>query len=262
MMGILNTTPDSFFDGGQYNNVDNALLRAEKMLAEGAAIIDVGGYSSRPGATDISEDGELARVVPVIEKLAVRFPQCIVSIDTFRAKVAQEAIAAGAAMVNDISAGDDDADMIPLVARLNVPYILMHKQGRPKTMQQNPHYGDVVQDVFQYLAQKVAYLRTLHIHDIIVDPGFGFGKTPQHNYQLLHHLAVFATLGVPVLAGLSRKSMATRVLDVSAADALNATTALHTIALLKGASILRVHDVKEAMETIKIVDFYRQAAVL
>lgn len=258
-MGILNTTPDSFFDGGQYNNVDNALLKAEKLLADGASIIDIGGYSSRPGAKDVPESEEMARVLPVIEQLAARFPDCIISIDTFRAKVAANAIAAGAAIINDISAGDDDAEMIPLVARLNVPYIIMHKQGTPQTMQQNPQYDDVVKEVLQYLANKVAHLRSLHINDIIVDPGFGFGKTPTHNYQLLHHQNVFAMLGVPVLAGLSRKSLATRVLNVKAADALNATTALNTIALLNGASILRVHDVKEAMEAIKIVEFYKQS---
>lgn len=256
IMGILNVTPDSFFDGGRYNHVDNAVEQAGKMLAEGAGMIDIGGYSSRPGATDIQENEERDRVVPVIQKLREAYPGCILSVDTFRAKVAEAAIQAGADIINDISAGDDDAGMIPLVARLQVPYIIMHKQGTPQTMQQKPQYEDVVREVVDYLVAKVAQLRSLHVHDIIIDPGFGFGKTVEHNYQLLKYLDVFKIMDVPVLAGLSRKSLVNKVLGVKAKDALNGTTVLNTIALQNGAAILRVHDVKEAAEAVKLVEYY------
>jgi dihydropteroate synthase len=258
IMGILNTTPDSFFDGGQYNRVDNALFKAEKMLQEGADIIDVGGYSTRPGAVDVSVEEEIERTAPVIKALCSRFPDVIISIDTFRAAVAKECLGAGAVIVNDISAGDDDPDMIPLIAKQNVPYIIMHKQGSPQTMQQNPVYTDVLNEVMTYLAQKAAYLHSLHIRDVIIDPGFGFGKTVAHNFILLKHLAAFDVLGTPVLAGLSRKSLINKVLGTKAAQALNGTTALNTIALLNGAKILRIHDVAEAAQAIKLVEFYKQ----
>lgn len=256
IMGILNVTPDSFHDGGRFTHVDNAVLQAGKMLEQGANIIDVGGYSTRPGADDIPVDEELNRTIPVIEGLVKEYPGAIISIDTFRAKVAEAAIQAGAAIINDISAGDDDAEMIPLVARLNVPYIIMHKQGTPKTMQVSPQYTDVVQEVLQYMAGKVALLRSLHVHDIIADPGFGFGKTTEHNYRLLKQLEAFKILDVPLLAGVSRKRMVNQVLGIKAAEALNGTTVVNTLALLNGANILRVHDVKEAAEAAKVVGYY------
>lgn len=259
VMGILNTTPDSFFDGGRYNAVDNALIRTEKMLAEGADIIDVGGYSTRPGAVDITPDEELSRVVPVIEAIITRFPECIISIDTFRALVAKAAVQSGASIINDVSAGDDDEQMIPMVAELNVPYILMHKQGNPQTMQQNPVYTDVVNEVISYLAAKVSLLQQLGVHDVVVDPGFGFGKTVEHNYLLLKNMDKFSSLNVPILAGVSRKSLINKVLGIKAAEALNGTTVVNTLALLGGANILRVHDVREAKEAVIIVSKYGQA---
>lgn len=259
VMGILNATPDSFFDGGQYNAVDNALIRTEKMLVEGADIIDVGGYSTRPGAVEITLDEELNRVVPVIEAIIKRFPECIISIDTFRAPVAKAAIESGASIINDVSAGDDDELMIPLVARLNVPYIVMHKQGKPQTMQQNPFYNDVVNEVLGYLAAKVALLHQLGVHDVVIDPGFGFGKTIDHNFSILKNIEKFALLNVPILAGVSRKSLINKVLGIKAAEALNGTTVLNTLALLGGANILRVHDVREAKEAVNLVAKYQQA---
>lgn len=256
IMGILNTTPDSFFDGGQYNRVDNALARAEKMLFEGADILDIGGYSTRPGAAVISESEEIERTAKVIVHIKKHIPQAILSVDTFRANVAKACIDAGAAIVNDISAGDDDAEMIPYIVNTNVPYIVMHKQGTPQTMQKDPQYTNVVQEVVDYLARKVALLHSMGINDIVIDPGFGFGKTVEHNYQLLKHLNAFSVCGVPILAGLSRKSLINKVLNTKAAEALNGTTVLNTIALLNGAHILRVHDVKEAKEAITLVGLY------
>lgn len=256
IMGILNTTPDSFFDGGQYNHVDNALARAEKMLFEGADILDIGGYSTRPGAAVISESEEIERTAKVIAHIKKHIPQAILSVDTFRANVAKACIDAGAAIVNDISAGDDDAEMIPYIVNTNVPYIVMHKQGTPQTMQKDPQYTNVVQEVVDYLARKVALLRSMGINDIVIDPGFGFGKTVEHNYQLLKHLNAFSVCDVPILAGISRKSLINKVLNTKADEALNGTTVLNTIALLNGAHILRVHDVKEAKEAITLVSLY------
>ncbi len=258
IMGILNATPDSFFDGGQYNRVDNALARAEKMLIEGADILDIGGYSTRPGAIDISESEEIERTATIIAHIKKHLPQAILSIDTFRANVAKACIEAGAAIVNDISAGDEDTEMIPYIAQANVPYIVMHKQGTPKTMQKDPQYTNVVQEVVEYLAQKVAMLRNMGINDIVIDPGFGFGKTVEHNYQLLKHLNAFSVCGVPILAGLSRKSLINKALGIKAAEALNGTTIVNTLALQNGAHILRVHDVKEAKEIIDLLHIYRQ----
>lgn len=257
IMGILNTTPDSFFDGGQYNSVDNALARAEKMLNEGADILDVGGYSTRPGAAVITESEEIERTTKVIAHIKKHLPQAIISVDTFRASVAKACIDAGAAIVNDISAGDDDAQMIPYIAQTNVPYILMHKQGTPQTMQKAPQYTNVVQEVVDYLVKKVALLHSMGVNDIVIDPGFGFGKTVEHNYQLLKHLNAFSVCDVPILAGISRKSLINKVLNTKADEALNGTTVLNTIALLNGAHILRVHDVKEAKEAITLVSLYR-----
>ncbi|MCB0521734.1 MAG: dihydropteroate synthase [Lewinellaceae bacterium] len=252
VMGILNVTPDSFFDGGRHATIGQALKHTEKMLEEGAMFIDVGGMSSRPGAPLLDVDVEMGRVVPVVEALGQNFPDAIISIDTFRSKVAIAAVEAGAHIVNDISAGRQDEFLFETVANLGVPYILMHMQGTPATMQASPQYGDVVADVLDFFIQQVGELKQLGVKDILLDPGFGFGKTVGHNYQLLNNLHVFNMLELPVLAGISRKSMICKVLGVKPENALNGTTALHVIALQQGAKILRVHDVKEAVETIQL----------
>lgn len=252
VMGILNVTPDSFFDGGRYTRQDALLRQAEQMLKEGAAILDIGGMSSRPGAELISVEEELQRVLPSIEALHQAFPEAILSIDTIRGRVAEEAVGAGAAIVNDISAGAFDESMYPTVARLQVPYILMHMKGSPKTMQDNPDYEDVVQTVLDFFIAEVGKLRALDVHDIVLDPGFGFGKTVEHNYQLLKQMHLFKILDLPLLAGLSRKSMINKVLKTKPEHALNGTTALNMVALQQGAKILRVHDVRPAMEAVKL----------
>lgn len=251
IMGILNVTPDSFSDGGKYNTMDAALRQAEQLWKQGADIIDVGGYSSRPGADDVSLDEELDRTIPVVERLTAEFNP-VVSIDTFRSKVAEEAIKAGAAIVNDISAGDDDEEMIPTVARLKVPYIAMHKKGTPRTMQQYPEYEDVVSEVLNYLLHKKMQCLDAGIVDFIVDPGFGFGKTREHNFELLKHFSQLKLLDVPMLAGVSRKSMIWKTLDIKPAEAVNGTSFLHAFALQAGAAILRVHDVAEAVQCVKL----------
>lgn len=253
VMGILNLTPDSFFDGGRYQDQTAILRQAEKMLMEGAAILDIGGASSRPGAATVEESEERNRVLPVVELLQKNFPSAILSIDTWRASVAQAAVEAGAHMVNDISAGNLDTPMLETVSKLQVPYILMHMQGNPDTMQKHPSYDDVVTEVLDFFIEKIGVLRNLGVKDIVLDPGFGFGKTLEHNFELLKSLHVFqAVTGLPVLAGISRKSMICKALGVPAAEALNGTTALHMVALQQGAKILRVHDVKEAMEVIQL----------
>jgi dihydropteroate synthase len=253
VMGILNVTPDSFFDGGRHTGVETALRQAEKMFSEGATLIDVGGASSRPGAPEVPENEELERVIPVIRAIKSHLPQAFVSVDTWRASVARAAVAAGADIVNDISAGKIDAGLYEAVAALDVPYILMHMQGTPGTMQQNPQYTDVVTAVLDFFIAELARLRALGIKDIVLDPGFGFGKTVEHNFALLKNLHVFsAATGLPVLAGLSRKSMICKVLKVKPEHALNGTTALHMVALQQGARILRAHDVKEAVEVIRL----------
>lgn len=253
VMGILNATPDSFFDGGRFVDEKAVVARVRKMLAEGAVVIDVGGVSTRPGAAEVSQQEELHRVMPVVESIKKHFPDAVVSIDTWRSKVAQEAVGAGAAIVNDISAGRFDPGLFETVAALDVPYILMHMQGAPKTMQQNPHYENVVNEVLDFFIEKLEKLRRLGIKDIVLDPGFGFGKTVEHNFHLLKNLAVFEhVLDLPVLAGISRKSMICKVLKVNPEHALNGTTALHVEALRQGARILRVHDVKEAVEVIAL----------
>ena len=251
VMGILNVTPDSFSDGGKYRSVDAALLQAKKMIAEGVDIIDVGGYSSRPGAAEVSIHEELDRVIPVLERLSIEL-DVVLSIDTFRAVVAKQAIEAGAHIVNDISAGDDDVTMIPTVAELGVPYIAMHKKGLPQSMQDNPQYGDVVAEVYDYLKEKKKQCVDAGIHDVILDLGYGFGKTLEHNYELLRRLTEFQEIGAPILTGVSRKSMVFRALGINASEALNGTTFLHAYALQGGSSILRVHDVKEAVECLKL----------
>lgn len=254
VMGILNITPDSFFDGGKYKNEADILNQTEKMLFDGATFIDVGAYSSRPGAKHISEEEELQRIVPVINLLIKNFSEIIVSVDTFRSKIALETINAGAAIVNDISGGKMDAKMFETVASLQVPYILMHMLGTPQNMQQNPVYTDVTQEIISFFAEQIYKLHQLKLNDIIIDVGFGFGKTINHNFEILKNLSLFKSLDSPILAGISRKSMLYKTLDISAQEALNATTSANTIALLNGATILRVHDVKEAMEAVQIVN--------
>ncbi len=253
VMGILNITPDSFYDGNTLKSDKSILLRAEKMLTEGATFIDVGGYSSRPNAKHISEKVELQRVIPVIELLSKYFPNRFISIDSFRSKVVLEAIQAGACMVNDISAGSIDANMFKIIAKLQIPYIIMHMQGTPQTMQKTPTYHNIIKEITYYFSEKIRQLSILGVNDIIIDVGFGFGKTLPQNYELLKNLALFKNLEVPILSGISRKSMLYRLLNTSPDKALNATTVANTIALLNGSHILRVHDVKEAQETIQIV---------
>ena len=254
VMGILNITPDSFYDGGKYKDESAILHQVEKMLTEGATFIDVGAYSSRPGAAHISEKEELQRIVPVVDLLIKNFPEIIISVDTFRSNVADATIKSGAAIVNDISGGNMDANMFKTVANLQVPYILMHMLGTPQNMQKNPIYDDVVKDIISFFAKQVFELHQLQLNDVIIDVGFGFGKTINHNYQILKDLALFKSLDAPILAGVSRKSMLYKTLAISAQEALNATTSANTIALLNGANILRVHDVKEAVEAVKIVE--------
>ncbi len=253
VMGILNLTPDSFFDGGKHLGETAVLHQAEKMLREGAAILDLGGASSRPGAAEVQEQEELQRVIPAIETILKNFPNTILSVDTWRAGVAREALNAGASIVNDISAGKLDDDLLQTVADFGVPYVLMHMQGTPGTMQQQPHYEDVVTEVLDFFIQKIVELRGLGLKDIILDPGFGFGKTVEHNFSLLKNLHVFQNvLDLPVLTGISRKSMICKPLAIKPAEALNGTTALHVVALQQGARILRVHDVREAVEVIQL----------
>lgn len=253
VMGILNITSDSFFDGGKYKNETDILEQTQKMLSEGATFIDVGAYSSRPGATHISEYEELQRIVPIIELLVQHFPEIIISVDTFRSNVAKKTIEAGAAIINDISGGKMDGEMFETIAKLQVPYIIMHMLGTPQNMQQNPKYEDVTKEIISFFAEQLYKLHQLKLNDVIIDVGFGFGKTLAHNYELLKNLSLFKNLDAPILVGISRKSMLYKPLEISPQTALNATTSANTIALLNGATILRVHDVKEAMEAIKIV---------
>lgn len=251
-MGILNITPDSFFDGGKYKDEKSILEQVEKMLTEGATFIDVGAYSSRPSADAISAEEEVQRILPIVRLLLREFPEIIISIDTFRSTVAHGCLEAGAAMINDISAGKLDEQMLTTIAKFKVPYIMMHMKGTPQTMQKHTEYEDLIREVLFYFSERIAEARALGIHDIIVDPGFGFAKTLEQNYRLLRSLDLFQTFNIPLLAGLSRKSMIYKILDCEPQDALNGTTALNMLALTKGASILRVHDVKEAMECIKL----------
>ena len=257
VMGVLNITPDSFFDGGKYKNEQDILRQTEKMLLDGATFIDVGAYSSRPGAKHVSEEEELKRIVPVVELLVAEFPDILISIDSFRSKVGQKTIEAGASIINDISGGTIDSLMFKTVAKLQVPYILMHMQGTPQNMQKNPIYKNITTDIISFFAKQIFKLNALKLNDVIVDVGFGFGKTTAHNFELLKKLSLFKSLNVPVLAGLSRKSMLYKTLEITSQEALNATTSANTIALLNGANMLRVHDVKEAVEAVKIVNEIR-----
>jgi dihydropteroate synthase len=252
VMGIINITPDSFYAGSRKPGVDEALQQAEKMLTDGAAFLDIGAYSSRPGATDISVAEETDRLLPIVEAIVNAFPDAVLSIDTFRAQVAEAAIKAGAHIINDISGGQLDADMFATVARLQVPYILMHMKGNPQNMVQLAHYDDVFTEVLDYFVSRYQQLKQLGVHDVIIDLGFGFAKDHEHSYALMNRLQDFDILELPMLVGISRKRMVYSVLGSTAAEALNGTTVLNTISLMKGANILRVHDVKEAVEAVRI----------
>lgn len=254
-MGILNVTPDSFHTGNRFGDEAALLERAEKMLSEGADFLDIGGYSTRPGAADISPEEEIRRVVPILEALSKRFPEAVLSIDTFRAAVARHATEAGAAIVNDVSGGLLDDAMFDTVAALGVPYILMHMRGTPQTMAGLNHYSDLIPDILDELHPKIARLRELGVKDIVIDPGFGFAKNAEQNYQLLRQADAFHAFGLPLLIGISRKSMIWKKLGIRPEEALNGTTVLNTIALQKGAHILRVHDVREARETIRLMEW-------
>jgi dihydropteroate synthase len=252
VMGIINLTPDSFFAGSRKQGIDAAVKQAGKMLVEGATFLDLGAYSSRPGADDVSVQEETDRLIPVVEAIVSAYPDAILSIDTFRAKVAGAGISAGAHIINDISGGQLDEDMLATVARLQVPYILMHMKGNPRTMTKIAEYEDVFTEVYDYFVEKYHQLRMLGVHDVIIDPGFGFAKKREHSYALMARLQDFNVLQLPILAGVSRKTMIYGLLGITADEALNGTTALNTIALTKGANILRVHDVKEAVEAVRI----------
>jgi len=254
VMGILNITPNSFFDGGRYSSEKEILAKVEKMLAEGATFIDIGAYSSKPSAEFVSEEEELNRIVPVVQLLVKNFPEILISIDTFRSEVARLCIENGAAIINDISAGNLDDKMLEVIAQYNVPYIMMHMRGTPETMQSMTEYEDVVKEVLFYFSEKIRQARSLGINDLIVDPGFGFAKTIAQNYEVMQKLELFHYLELPILIGISRKSMIHKTLGITADEALNGTTVLNTIALSKGAQILRVHDVKQAVECVKLYE--------
>jgi dihydropteroate synthase len=257
VMGILNVTPDSFYPGSRVLQVEDAYKKAERMISEGASILDLGGHSTRPGADAVSEEEELKRVLPMVEMIRKRFPEAIISIDTFRSSVARQAVEAEAHIINDIAGGNLDPLMFETVAELNVPYILMHSRGTPQTMKELNQYDDLVTDVLRELQSKIYQLRQLGVKDIVADMGFGFAKNADQNYILLRELKAFQPLDVPLLVGVSRKSMIWRKLDISPDQSLNGTTVLNTVALLNGASILRVHDVKEAVEAVKLIQLLR-----
>lgn len=260
VMGILNVTPDSFYAGSRMQTEADIAARVEQIVKEGAGIIDIGAYSSRPNADPVSAQEEMERLRLGLEVIGRVCPDAVVSVDTFRADVARMSVEEyGVAIINDISAGEMDAEMFSTVARLNVPYIMMHMQGTPQNMQQCPHYDNLLKEVFEYFARKVQQLRDRGVKDIILDPGFGFGKTLEHNYELLAHLDDFRVFELPLLVGVSRKSMIYRLLDITPQEALDGTTVLNTLCLLKGADILRVHDVREAVEAVKMVEAMRQA---
>ena len=261
VMGILNITPDSFYKGSRFNNDEEILKAAARMITDGADILDIGGYSSRPGAKDISVEEEGKRVLRAIKLINHELPDAILSVDTFRAVIARKAVLeCGAQIINDISGGDADDKMFSAVRELNVPYILMHMKGEPRTMQNNPVYEDIVADILKWFSARILRLSSMGVNDIIIDPGFGFGKTINHNFELLRRLGDFSITGLPVLAGISRKSLIWKTLDITSDEALNGTTVLNALAILNGADILRVHDVKEAVQTIKLIMKMRQPA--
>jgi dihydropteroate synthase len=252
VMGILNVTPNSFFDGGKYKNENEILSRVEKMLIDGATFIDLGAYSSKPSAEFVSEEEEILRLVPVVDLILKNFSETIISIDTFRSKVAKVSIESGAAIINDIAAGNLDEKMFEIIAKYNVPYIMMHMRGNPQTMQTLTNYDDIVKEMVFYFSERIAKARSFGINDLIIDPGFGFAKTLGQNYEVFQKMELFSLLELPMLIGISRKSMIYKTLNSNAEQALNGTTVLNTLALTKGAKILRVHDVKEAMECVAL----------
>jgi dihydropteroate synthase len=255
VMGILNITPDSFYKGSRYNSDIEILSAAVKMKEDGADMIDVGGYSSRPGAANISSEEESNRVLKAIKMISRELPDVIISIDTFRADVAREAITGcGAHIINDISGGEGDSEMFSVVGKLNVPYIMMHMKGDPRSMQDNPVYDDIVADILKWFGERIFILKSLGVKDIIIDPGFGFGKTIDHNFEMLRRLGDFSIAGLPLLIGVSRKSLIWKTLGITAGEALNGTTVLNTVALYNGADILRVHDVREAVQTVRLFE--------
>ena len=260
VMGILNITPDSFYDGGKYNSDKDLLIQIEKMLSDGCDIFDIGAYSSRPGADDVSEDEELRRLSNTLKIIRKEFPKIIISVDTFRSNIAKVVVNDFKVdIINDISAGELDSKMFETIADLNVPYIIMHMQGTPDTMQMNPQYNNVVKDIIKYFSEKLEKLKLLGVNDVIIDPGFGFGKNIDHNYQLLKYLDDFKIFELPVLVGVSRKSMIFKELSISSGEALNGTTVINTLALQGGANILRVHDVLEAKQTIQLYNKFLSA---
>lgn len=261
VMGIVNTTPDSFYTNSQQQSIESAFLTAEKMLQDGAAIVDIGAQTTQPGSSEVGIEEELKRAIPVIEKIHTTFPEAIISIDTYHATVAKKAVEVGASIVNDVSGGLMDKQMLPTVAALHVPFVCMHMKGTPKNMQQNPTYNNVTEEVLTFFIERIDACKKAGINDVIIDPGFGFGKTIEHNYTLLKQLAAFKILQKPILLGVSRKSMIYKPLEVTANEALNGTSVLHTIGLENGASILRVHDVKEAIECIHLTQLYNQTKI-
>jgi len=257
-MGVINITPDSFYEGSRANEEKEILKAAAGIIEGGADIIDIGGYSSRPGAAEVPPEEEKKRVLTAICLINKEFPEIIISVDTFRSEIAREAVSeCGAHMINDISGGEADSNMFGVIQQLNVPYIMMHMQGMPENMQDNPVYADVVADILVWFSSKIARLQSAGVKDIIIDPGFGFGKTVSHNFEILHRLADFSISGLPLLVGMSRKSMIWKTLSVSPEEALNGTTVLNTIALMKGADILRVHDVKEAVQVVRLMEMIK-----
>lgn len=258
-MGVINVTPDSFYSGSRFIGEKDILPRVEKMIKEEVDIVDIGGQSTRPRAQQLSIDEELKRIIDVIGSLHKNFPELIISVDTFHSQVAKESVAAGASIINDISGGNFDNEMLATVAKLKVPYVCMHIKGTPQTMQQNPEYDDVTKEVLDFFIERIAACKKAGINDVIIDPGFGFGKNIRHNFELLKNISVFKMLEKPVMAGLSRKSTIYKTLGITTEEALNGTTVLHTIALMNGANILRAHDVKEAKEAIKLFAEYSKS---
>ena len=254
IMGILNVTPDSFYDGGFYDNQKKVIDQVEKMINDGASIIDIGGYSSRPGADNISPDVELARVLPIVKLIKERFSKILISIDTFRSEVAKQCVENGADIINDISGGSLDSKMFETVAKLNVPFIIMHMRGNPSNMMDKTDYENIIEEIENYFSKKIELAKSFGINDIIIDPGFGFAKTTKQNFDILKNLTYLKKLDKPLLVGVSRKSMIYKTLNLSPIDSLNGSTVLHTISLMKGANIIRVHDVKEANECIRLVN--------
>ncbi len=259
IMAIVNLTPDSLYDGGKFDSLTDVLADVELKLKAGSDIIDIGAASSRPGSKEISEEEEWRRLEEPLKQIRNKFPQAIISVDTYRSSIAQKAVALGADIINDISGGEKDGQMFSTIVELNVPYILMHMKGEPETMQNDPSYSDIIKEVTLYFDQKIKHLSSRGFSKIIIDPGFGFGKTTEHNYQLLKGFDTLLSLGCPILAGVSRKSMINKVINTNPVTALNGTTVVNTIALLNGASILRVHDVVEAKQAVKLVQFYKNA---